>query len=157
MGVRIEDIKPAFDVFALSKLLWTLISGKPRMQLWYWNDPRFDLAKQFPEDPHVPRLNRLFEKTLVQFPKDCLPTAADLLAEIDEAIAAVETGAQLPRQSAPMRCRFCGVGSYERFSGIQSDGFADSSDRRHSWRCNKCGHLESFFWKQGRAPEAWLD
>ena len=56
----IGQIKPDFDVFALSKLLWTMISGKPRMQLWYWNDPRFDLAVQFPEDAHVARINRIF-------------------------------------------------------------------------------------------------
>lgn len=157
MGVRIDDIKPDFDVFALSKLLWTMISGKPRMQLWYWNDPRFDLVKQFPDDAHAARVNRIFARTLVQFSQECLPTATDLLREIDEAIAAIETSAQLPSKTKPMRCRFCGVGSYEQVSGIQSDGFADSSDRRYTWRCNKCGHLESFFWKRGQAPEAWLD
>ncbi len=157
MGVRIEDIKPDFDVFGLSKLLWTMISGKPRMQLWYWNDPRFDLAIQFAEDAHVARVNRIFSKTLVQFAKDCLPTATELLAEIDEAIDAIETSTQLPSTKKPMRCRFCGIGVYEQFSGIQADGFADSTDRRHTWRCNKCGHLESFSWRQGQQPEAWLD
>jgi hypothetical protein len=30
-----------------------------------------------------------------------------------------------------MRCRFCGVGTYQRFGGVQSDGFADSANRRH--------------------------
>lgn len=156
MGVRIDDIKPDFDVFALSKLLWTMISGKPRMQLWYWNDPRFDLAVQFAEDAHVARVNRIFSKTLVQFANDCLPTATELVAEIDEAIDAIETSTQLPSTSKPMRCRFCGIGTYEQFSGIQADGFADSKDRRHTWRCNQCGHLESFFWRGGQAPEAWV-
>jgi serine/threonine protein kinase len=156
MGVRIDEIKPDFDVFALSKLLWTMISGKPRMQLWYWNDPRFDLTIQFPEDAHVARVNRIFSKTLVQFANDCLPTATELLSEVDEAIDAIETSTQLPSTSKPMRCRFCGIGTYEQFSGIQADGFADSKDRRHTWRCNKCGHLESFFWRGGQAPEAWI-
>jgi hypothetical protein len=157
MGVRIDEIKPDFDVFALSKLLWTMISGKPCMQLWYWNDPRFDLTIQFPEDAHVARVNRIFAKTLFQFAKDCLPTATELRAEIDEAIDAIETSAQLPSIKKPMRCRFCGIGIYEQFGGIQADGFADSTDRRHTWRCNKCGHLESFFWRQGKAPDAWID
>ena len=111
-----------FDVFALSKLLWTMISGKPRMQLWYWNDPRFDLTIQFPEDAHVARVNRIVSKTLVQFAIDCLPTATELLSEVDEAIDAIETSTQLPSTSKPMRCRFCGIGTYEQFSGIQADG-----------------------------------
>lgn len=155
MGVRIEDIKPDFDVFALSKLLWTMISGKPRMQLWYWNDARFDLSVQFPDDAHVARVNRIFEQTLVQFSRDCLPTATDLLTQIDEAIGAIETSTQLPSTARPMRCRFCGIGTYQRFSGIQSDGFADPADRRHTWWCNKCGHLESFLWKGDQPPQAW--
>jgi len=153
--IRIEDIKPDFDVFALSKLLWTMISGKPRMQLWYWNDARFDLSVQFPDDAHVARVNRIFEQTLVQFSRDCLPTATDLLTQIDEAIGAIETSTQLPSTARPMRCRFCGIGTYQRFSGIQSDGFADPADRRHTWWCNKCGHLESFLWKGDQPPQAW--
>ena len=40
------------------------------MQLWYWNDPRFDLTVQFPDDAHVARANRMFEQTLVQFSRD---------------------------------------------------------------------------------------
>jgi hypothetical protein len=32
-GVRIEDIRPSFDVFTLGKLLWSLVSGQPKLRL----------------------------------------------------------------------------------------------------------------------------
>lgn len=43
MGMRLEDVRPTFDVFALGKLLWAMVSGKPILRLWYYHDPEFDL------------------------------------------------------------------------------------------------------------------
>ena len=32
---RIEEVRPTFDVFALGKVIWAMISGKPVLPLWY--------------------------------------------------------------------------------------------------------------------------
>ncbi|HJZ73417.1 MAG TPA: protein kinase [Vicinamibacterales bacterium] len=35
LGMRVDDVKPNFDVYSLGKLLWAMLAGKPRLRLWY--------------------------------------------------------------------------------------------------------------------------
>jgi len=56
-GMRLDKVQPSFDVFSLGKLLWSMISGKPILRLWYWNDPDYDLEKMFPGDPDAEPVN----------------------------------------------------------------------------------------------------
>lgn len=48
MGIRLEEVKPSFDVFTLGKVLWSMVSGKQILQLWYFNRKRFDVEKMYP-------------------------------------------------------------------------------------------------------------
>jgi len=56
-----------------------------------------------------------------------------------------------------MRCRFCGVGHYDAQPQFRNDGFFDASDQRYYYRCSNCGHLVSFYWRNGQAPPAWIE
>ncbi|MGH9392880.1 MAG: hypothetical protein ACRD1E_01825 [Terriglobales bacterium] len=48
--MRLDDVKPNFDVFSLGKLLWAMVSPKTRMRLWYHDAPEFSLKTAFPND-----------------------------------------------------------------------------------------------------------
>jgi len=68
-SMRIEDIRPSFDVFSLGKLIWCMISGKAVLRLHYHRDtehPEFDVEKLFPNAPEMAWARRLFEKCIVE-------------------------------------------------------------------------------------------
>ena len=113
-------MKPNFDVFGLAKLLWAMISGKPRFPLEDFDIAPHDLRGMFPDNPNVLYVHRIFRKAIVRREEECqLADGSALLADIDEAILALESGGQLPRQDSNLRCRFCGIGTY---SSISDDG-----------------------------------
>jgi hypothetical protein len=91
MGIRIEDLKPTFDI-SLGKLLWALVCPGKIMQLWYYDDPRFDLEKLFPGAPYIHLAKSLFGKCIVQEDRDCLPNAKALLGQIDEFLLTIDRG-----------------------------------------------------------------
>jgi serine/threonine protein kinase len=152
---RLEDVKPTFDVFTLGKLLWVMIAGRPPFPVWYFEKPQYDLRKLFADDAAMRYARRILEITVVEDEGDCLPAGEDFLYQVDEAIAALELRGQIPSRLKPMRCRFCGVGAYSETSDFQNSNFFNVDDRRLWYRCNECGHLESFFFKGGKAPNVW--
>jgi serine/threonine protein kinase len=48
MGMRLDDVRPTFDVFGLGKVLWSMISGRSKLRLWYYNRPEFESNNLFP-------------------------------------------------------------------------------------------------------------
>ena len=153
---RLEDVKPNFDVFGLAKLLWAMISGKPQFPLEDFNVDPHDLRSMFPDNSDVLYVHRIFEKAIVRREPQCqLADGRALLADVDGAIRALESGGQLPRKGSNLRCRFCGIGTYSSISDFDSGGFSDPSDRRHFYRCDSCGHIESFLWRKDQPPLAW--
>ena len=48
-GMRLADVQPNFDVFSLAKVLWTMVSGRPKFPLWYLYREEDDLRQMFPE------------------------------------------------------------------------------------------------------------
>ena len=50
-GMRLAEVQPTFDVFSLAKVLWTMVSGRPKLPLWYYDRPEHDLRQMFPEEP----------------------------------------------------------------------------------------------------------
>jgi serine/threonine protein kinase len=47
LGMKLDEVKPTFDVFCLGKVLWAMASGKTKLTLWYFDRPQFDLTKLF--------------------------------------------------------------------------------------------------------------
>jgi serine/threonine protein kinase len=143
MGMRREDVRPTFDVFGLGKVLWSLVSGRSRLQLWYHHDPEFELETMFPGNRAMPWARRILDKCIVERERDCLPDAGKVLAEVDLVIDALTHGAQV-LGNIPSRCWVCGIGEY---TGVVRD---DPSEFIRT--CNYCGHMQSFA-KNVHTPE----
>ena len=155
-GVRLEDVTPAFDTFSLGKVLWTMVSGRPKFPLWYFDQPDHDLRKMYPGEPAFEYIHELLTKCVVEFERDTkLRDAGDLLKEVDATISAIGAGCQLPGRHFGMRCRFCGIGTYRESEQFHIVGNLSTGAKRHYFTCDNCGHVEGFVWANHRTPQAW--
>ena len=155
-GARLVEVQPTFDVFSLAKVLWTMVSGRPKLQLWYFDLDGYDLRQMFPNEPAVQYVHEILGKCLVQFENQMkLHDAGELLGEIDSAIAAVSAGCQVPGWKANMRCRFCGIGTYKKSSSQVIAGHLPTEYERNYLVCGHCGHVELFVWPLGKPPPVW--
>ena len=111
--IRIEDVKPSFDVFSLGKLLWFMVSGLPILRLWYFDHPEFDVEVKFPRSPFIQFANPLFKKCIVERERDCLPNASELLTEINQILSMVDSGIDRFDLESKRQCKVCGVGYYD--------------------------------------------
>jgi len=114
-GKRMDEVRPDFDVFSLGKLLWSMVSGKPFLRLWYFQEDEFSLEKMFPETPAMRWVTRLLAKCVVQRETDCaIKDASELLNEVDQTIEALRLGGQVLRRTDgfALRCRVCGLGVF---------------------------------------------
>ena len=164
MGMRIEDIRPTFDVFCLGELLWAIVSDKPLLQLWYFNRPQFNLEQMFPHAPSIKMANPLFEKCIVENEEDCLPDATALLEEVDKVLTIIDRNGDLIDENIKRPCKVCGIGDYEL--RINQDEIATHEfglNPRGNWKhkifmCNYCGHVQLFGIGTGEInppPPAW--
>jgi len=159
-GRRVEEVKPSFDVFSIGKVIWSMVSGKPILPLWYFDAGESDVVKLFPKTSDMRLANELFKKCIVQFENDCLEDASALLAEIDKTLAILEVGADHLNINTRRICKVCGIGSYQ----IQVDedvlqtehyGFKPTGSRTMKiFECDNCGHVQIFSFK-GDTPKSW--
>lgn len=159
--MKIEEVKPTFDVFSLGKLIWTMISGIPSLPYWYWDKKEYDLTKMFPGNSQMWLANRLFEQTIVEDENECLPNAKAFLTEIDKTLNMLRNDAQVMGDNIKRSCKVCGIGEYESkgYSGprilqeMKLESFGDSKAK--VCVCNHCGHIELFHFSEGKVPNAW--
>ena len=161
MGMRVEDIKPSFDVFSLGKLLWSMISGSPILRLWYFDKPEFDLEQMFPDNMDIKFINRLLRKCIVENEHDCLNNASDLLSEIDKVLFLIENHADIINDNIKRKCKVCGIGNYDLIvdrNGAASANFGISPGGSRSFKiftCGHCGHVQLFAFGNNSEPVAW--
>ena len=161
MGMRLADVKPSFDVFSLGKLLWSMISGRPRLQLWYHRKPQFDLARMFESDESMAVAQMILDRTVVEDPENCLSDAGDLLALIDWSIDALMTRFRVVGGDLLRKCLVCGTGKYlkivdhdtqrQRNFGLEVVG----QPKFRIFVCDGCGHTQLFYSMDGIRPPAW--
>ena len=82
-GMRMDQVKPNFDVFSLGQVLWSMISGKRFLRLWYHRHPDFDLQGLFPNNLAMGWAARILDKCIVEYERDSLNNASELLTEVD--------------------------------------------------------------------------
>src|SRR5262249_53486233 len=111
-----------FDVFSLGKLLWSMISGQPRLQLWYHHKDRFELERMFPTDPDTKWARTILDRCIVEDEKDCLQDANELLQIVDRVLAAVRRHAQVIGEGVSRVCRACGLSEYSEVTGDTLQG-----------------------------------
>lgn len=92
MGMRIEDVRPNFDVFSLGKVLWSMVTGKTVLQFWYFDKDRFNVELLFPKSRGIQFANPLFAKCIVENEGDCMKDGKVLLSEIDSILESFEVG-----------------------------------------------------------------
>lgn len=157
-GVRLADVQPTFDVFSLAKVLWTMVSGRPKFPLWYFDRGEYDLRQMFPDEPAVQFVHEILSKCVVELESGTrLHDANELLGEVDITIAALSNGCQVPGRNVRMRCRFCGIGTYEKSDNFSIMDNVRTGHERNYFVCDYCGHLESFIWLERKPPPAWVD
>ena len=156
-GQLLEDVQPTFDVFSLAKVLWAMVSGRPRFPLWYFDREDNDLRHLFPDDPAAQFVHEILKKCVVESENQMrIRTAGELLEEVDSTIAAMRRGCQLPGAERPMRCRFCGIGTYTQADNFPIAGNLNTGYSRVHLQCNHCGHVELFVGsRNNRMPPAW--
>lgn len=102
MSVRIEDVRPSFDVFALGKVLWAMVSDTPVLRLWYHRKDEWNLEKKLPDAPYVSELNELLDRCIVEEEGDCLSNAGELLKLIEDLIAHTDDEAKVARMASEL-------------------------------------------------------
>jgi serine/threonine protein kinase len=160
-GIRVDKVKPSFDVFGLGKLLWSMISGLPIIQLWYFNREQFNVESLFPENQYMKFANKLFSKCIVENEEDCLSNAEALFEEVEKAIKKIEMGAEPLSLNIKRTCRVCGIGKYRKVvdgTGSQFSNFGISSTggtrKFRIFECTNCGHAQIFSYPD-ELPPAW--
>jgi len=160
MGIQIDEVKSTFDVFSIGKLLWSMVSGKSILQLWYFDRDRFNVERLFPDSRNIKFANSLFKKCIVEEEKDCMPDAVALLEEIDRIISIIEFNADPIDLDIKRPCKVCGIGKYELVVDDDSIetrnfGFNPAGARKMKiFVCSHCGNVQLFFY-QGKLPPAW--
>jgi serine/threonine protein kinase len=167
LGSRLENVRCNFDVYMLAKLLWCMVSGRAKLPREYYYREEFDLAKLFNRDPHMHLANEIFEQCLVEEEEECLSSATELLAVVDECLDVLARGGHSIMDNVLRPCRVCGKGSYrpqldDRYTAgrvtrflledVDVDLFNKDVEKRTSreeitvWlsTCDNCGHVEFF-------------
>jgi serine/threonine protein kinase len=159
MGVRVEDIQPNFDVFSLGKTLWAMVSGKQKLNLWYYDEPENNVEILFPKAPYIRLANELFKKCIVERARNCLPDGHSLLNEIDELLQVIALNGDKMAESG-RKCRVCGRGRYVKAAHqtatptINEFGLHPKPEVSYKiFLCDYCGNMQ-LFW-MGLDPPAW--
>jgi serine/threonine protein kinase len=144
LSLRIDEIKPTFDVFCLGKLLWSMVSGSLDLPLWHYDQPEFNLETKFPHRHSIRLANYLLSKCIVESEKNCLPDATALLKMIDEVLSLVDSHGEVVDSDLKRRCKVCGQGNYEESDA--SSYFTKPVGKRvlKMWVCDYCGNVQWF-------------
>ena len=156
LSLRIDEIKPTFDVFCLGKLLWSMVSGLPDLPLWHYDQPEFNLETKFPHRHSIRLANYLLSKCIVESEKDCLPDATALLSVIDEVFSLIDSQGEVVDSKLKRRCKVCGRGNYEESDAASYFTKPVGKRMLKMWVCDYCGNVQWFavdLWQKWIAPD----
>ena len=163
-GIRIENIKPSFDVFSLGKVLWSIVSGKKFLRSYDFNDNEFNVELLFQSDNNMWQLNRLLEMCIVKRENNCLPDAGIMLKEIDKTINNLQNNIGNIGNNSIRICKVCGDGNYLMISDGKPHGNAPTLNFGLTptgnrmikiFSCENCGHVQLFETGSGNIPPQW--
>jgi hypothetical protein len=100
---RVEDVKPSADVYSLRKRLYWIIRGEV-FEREEHRTPRYALNQEGSLDPWFELVSRLLDQTITASPADRIPSAPDLLWELDKLIEVIEAGGHAIRIGTRQRC-----------------------------------------------------
>jgi serine/threonine protein kinase len=151
--LELSKISPALDIFPLTKVLWSMISGQNGFAFWEYDLDENNLEKLFPDDPIMALVNdRIFSKRIVRHEKECDSSAQNLRAQVEGLINYAKDIRGFRRDGVEVwPCKICGKGKYKN-SGprYQIKGYREGGPillQNQSFYvsvCDHCGHAELF-------------
>ncbi len=88
----LKTVPMSMDVFALDKVIWAMVAGRPTCRLWHVTKPQNELETMFPDDPSIRWARFILDRTVVEEESDCIDHAGHLLVVIDKAIQIISRG-----------------------------------------------------------------
>jgi serine/threonine protein kinase len=153
----LADLNPTLDIFPLGKVLWCMVAGRRNLEFWWFkrgakgDRPTNNLVDLFPDDPGMKAVNEILRQCVVEDEDQCLKSADELLALVDDAIRRINRSGHKPEKNdEPWRCLVCGTGHYGKdpIRGIihlSSPGGRNVDPLSAGLHvCDKCGHIELF-------------
>lgn len=163
-GIRVDSVSPCFDVFALGKIIWSMISGRPKLQGWYFDNDRHpdnNLENIFSEKQYEMKLiNNLFSTCLVEHEDECLENANLLLEKINELILQLESNSSVANGELQKRCICCPRGFYKIHKendeyAVKNFGLSPRGNELKIYLCDHCGHAQLFCFENSQTPNIW--
>ena len=143
---KLQDVRPSFDVFALAKILWAMISGERFLRLHYYDKPEFNLVEKFPKNRYVSLVNEhILSKCLVEDEGACLPSAAELKQATDDLLRRL-------RAEEARCCVMCDGGKY-----VGDSQAVTGQSGRLRLHCDNCGYTVAFIAYPDRKNPWWVD
>jgi serine/threonine protein kinase len=156
VGERLDEVTDRFDVYALGKLLWCMVSGRTMLPREYFTEPRNDLTLMYKGDPHVHMIQQILEKSVVERERNC-ESVSTIRAMVISFIYVLKQGGQLINDGVPRPCRVCGFGEYrpDTFGASTPIGMrfwlgqgsvpqTTTMKEVRLFVCDKCGHMQLF-------------
>ena len=163
MGMRLDEVRPNFDVFSLGKLLWSMVSGEQFLRLWYYDRDKFNVEQKFSGRRYIHLINPILAQCVVEEEDACLENAKALLGAVDRALEVIEIGADRVDRTVKRKCRVCGIGVYahrideEARDAVRNFGLNPAGSQSFKiFSCDHCGHVQLFDFP-GATPAAWKD
>ncbi|SRR6266404_8071549 len=152
LGERLKSVHTNFDVYMLGKLLWCMVTGRLKLPREYHDRPAYDIKVLFPNDPDMRVVDTIIQKCVVEEPDQCLNSAGELLAVVDEQLTMLERGGQLLTNDVPRPCRVCGKGQYHRVdldknvagNPVVNLSMAGMPIEVSVFTCDVCRHVQFF-------------
>lgn len=152
LGERLEKVHTNFDVYMLGKLLWCMVTGHLKLPREYHQRPAYDVKVLFSNDPDIYAVDTIIQACVVEEPDECLVSAVELLATVDEQLAVLERGGQVLTDGVPRPCRICGKGLYRKIllpanvagKPVVNLSLAGKPIEVSVFACDVCHHVQLF-------------
>jgi serine/threonine protein kinase len=157
-GRRLGAPSPETDGYSLGKVLyWMLSGGRIFAREAHRNWPLTEIL----EEQRFEHVHTFLDHVVAEKPSDRIPFLQ--LRERIKQIGQLVMGNYAPlKPSIGIKCRFCGIGAYERHAGphgknitrLGFPGHLAGTDIR-ALRCGHCGHVELFDFRD--LPSDWWE
>jgi hypothetical protein len=128
-----------------------MISGKPILQLWYFDETENNLENLFSKQREMKIINSLLSKCIVEKEKNCINNATELLNELDSCIFKLENKVEYLSKAIKRKCKVCCAGEYSlqvdgaHFPSVENFGLSPRGGRTFRvFVCDYCGHTQIF-------------
>ncbi len=145
---RLDEVKPASDIYSLGKVLWAILAGKQVFSREQHRADNFNLIK-LRNDAKLEHVNRLLDRMIVADPASRFENATVLLERVKKTMHLVNHDYRVASAELRQTCMYCGEGTYQlradRNTAVRNFGFEVVGNP--DWRiyaCDQCGHVNIF-------------